>query len=79
MADSSDTDVAESQTGVAPVLVVVEGVSAGVGVRDGGSLRFTALHPRFEILDGSRFARPEQLRSAARRLAEASREKKRSG
>jgi hypothetical protein len=79
MAESSEPEASASQSGVAPVLVVIEGVSAGFGVRDGGRLRFTALHPRFEILDGSRFARPEQLRSAARRVAEASRERKRSG
>jgi hypothetical protein len=62
----------ERSTG--PVFVVVEGVSAGFGIRDGGSLRFRAIHPRFAILDGSRFARAEQLRRAARRLARASRD-----
>lgn len=79
MTESSDTEAPASQTGAASVLVVIEGISAGFGVCDGGRLRFTALHPRFDILDGSRFARPEQLRSAARRVAEASRERKRSG
>lgn len=78
MADSSETEATGSQTGGAPILVVIEGVSAGFGVRDGGSLRFRAIHPSFEILDGSRFARPEHLRCAAHRVAEASRERKRS-
>jgi hypothetical protein len=78
MVDSWDTEAMASQTGAAPILVVVEGVSAGFGVRDGGSLRFRAIHPSFEILDGSRFTRPEQLRRAAHRIAEASRERNRS-
>jgi hypothetical protein len=56
------------------VFVVVEGVSAGFGVREGNSLRFRAVHPRFAILEGSRFARVEQLRRAARRVARASRD-----
>jgi hypothetical protein len=73
MTDDSGTEAA-SDTQAAPVFVVVEGVSAGVAVRDGGRLRFRAIHPRFEILDGSRFARAEQLRRAAQRVARASRE-----
>jgi hypothetical protein len=73
MADGSETGAA-SETPAVPVFVVVGGVSAGVAVRDGTSLRFRAIHPRFEILDGSRFARAEQLRRAARRVARASRD-----
>ena len=73
MADSSETG-AESEVQVAPVFVVVEGVSAGVAVREGSGLRFRAIHPRFEILDGSRFARAEHLSRAARRVARASRD-----
>lgn len=73
MTDGSGTEAA-SDTQAAPVFVVVEGISAGVAVRNGGSLCFRAIHPRFEILDGSRFARAEQLRRAAQRVARASRE-----
>lgn len=73
MADGSEPGAA-SKTSAAPVFVYVEGVSAGVGVRDGGSLRFHATDPRFEILDGSRFTRAEQLRRAALRVARASRD-----
>jgi hypothetical protein len=73
MADSSETSAA-SETQAAPVFVVVEGVSAGVAVREGRGLRFRALHPRFEILDGSRFAHADHLRRAAGRLARATRD-----
>lgn len=73
MAESSETEEG-SLTQASPVIVVVEGVSAGVAVTDRGRLRFRAIHPRFEILDGSRFARAEQLAHAARRIAKASRE-----
>jgi hypothetical protein len=73
MVDSSEREE-PSSTQAAPVVVVVEGVSAGVAVSDGGHLRFRAIHPRFEILDGSRFARAEQLTHAARRVAKASRD-----
>jgi hypothetical protein len=57
-----------------PVVVVVEGVSAGFAVRERGGLRFRAIHPRFQILDGSRFARAEHLSRAAGRVARASRD-----
>jgi hypothetical protein len=71
MVESSEREE-PSSTQAAPVVVVVEGVSAGVAVSDGSRLRFRAIHPRFEILDGSRFARAEQLTHAARRIAKAS-------
>ena len=72
---SEGSDIAgASDAPAAPVFVVVEGVSAGVAVREGSSLRFRAIHPRFEILDGSRFTRAEQLRHAALRVAKASRD-----
>jgi hypothetical protein len=73
MADNCDSGPAPAGL-AAPVFVVVEGVSAGFGVREGNSLRFRAVHPRFAILEGSRFARVEQLRRAARRVARASRD-----
>lgn len=73
MADGVETEVSLYEH-AASVLVVVEGVSAGFGVRDGRSLRFRALDPRFEILNDSRFARAEQLRSAALRVARAARD-----
>ena len=73
MAETSEAEREASMQGP-PLIVVVEGVSAGVAVRDGGRLRFRAIHPRFEILDGSRFARAEQLTHAARSIARASRE-----
>lgn len=73
MAENSE-QAAASDTQVAPLFVVVEGISAGFAVRDGRSLCFRAIHPRFEILDGSRFARAEQLRRAAQRVARASRD-----
>jgi len=70
MVESSEREASSTQA--APVVVVVEGVSAGVAVSEGRHLRFRAIHPRFEILDGSRFARAEQLTHAARRIARAS-------
>ena len=73
MTDSSET-AAATEPHTAPLFVVVEGVSAGFAVRDGGSLQFRAIDPRFQILDGSRFARTEQVRLAARRVAKASRD-----
>lgn len=73
MTEGSETGAAP-ETPAAPVFVVIEGVSAGVAVREGTHLRFRAIHPRFEILDGSRFARTEQLRRAALRVARASRD-----
>jgi hypothetical protein len=72
MTDSSQVEASETQA--AHVFVVVEGISAGVAVREGGRLRFRAIHPRFEILDGSRFPRAEQLKRAAARVARASRD-----
>jgi hypothetical protein len=65
---------APSGKAAAPLFVVVEGVSAGFAVREGASLRFRAVHPRFDLLDGSRFHHLDQLRCAAERLASASRD-----
>jgi hypothetical protein len=53
------------------LVVIVDGISAGFAVQEESGLRFRAVHPRFEILDGSRFPRVEQLTSAAKRLAKA--------
>ena len=59
--------------GAAPLIVRVEGAFAGLAVRDCGRYRFLSTHPGFDLLDGSRFTRPEQVRTAAARLARAAR------
>ena len=71
---SDNTETGPQSDEQAASVVVVEGISAGFCVRDGRSLRFRALDPRFGLLDDSRFARAEQLRSAAMRLAAAARD-----
>ena len=58
---------------VAPIIVTVEGALAGLAVRDGGRYRFLSVHPGFDLLDGSRFSRPEQIEIAASMLARAAR------
>jgi hypothetical protein len=67
---SRDEEGAESG---APIVVDIEGAFVGLAVRDGGRFRFLSAHPGFDLLDGSRFTRPEQIRVAARKLARAAR------
>ena len=55
------------------IVVQVEGAFAGLAVREQGRYRFLSAHPGFDLLDGSRFTRPEEIRIAARRLARAAR------
>jgi hypothetical protein len=57
----------------APIIVRIEGAFAGLAVRDGGRYRFLSVHPGFDLLDGSRFTRPEEIRIAASKLARAAR------
>jgi hypothetical protein len=56
-----------------PIVVNVGGEVAGLAVREGRRFRFMSAHPGFDLLDGSRFTRPEQISNAARRLARAAR------
>jgi hypothetical protein len=56
-----------------PIVVNVEGEVAGLAVREGRRFRFMSAHPGFDLLDGSRFTRPEQISNAARKLARAAR------
>jgi hypothetical protein len=72
MSRSSRKDGAAEET--APLVVNIEGAFAGLAVRDGGRFRFLSAHPGFDLLDGSRFTRPEQIGVAARKLARAARE-----
>ncbi len=54
-----------------PIVVNIEGEVAGLAVREGRRFRFMSAHPGFDLLDGSRFTRPEQISNAARKLARA--------
>jgi hypothetical protein len=56
-----------------PFVVNVEGEVAGLAVREGRRFRFMSAHPGFDLLDGSRFTRPEQISHAAKKLARAAR------
>jgi hypothetical protein len=57
-----------------PLVVQVEGEFAGLAVKEGGRFRFMSVHPGFDLLDGSLFTKPEQIRIAARKLARAVRQ-----
>ena len=59
--------------GAAPLVVHIEGQFAGLAVREGGRFRFLSAHPGFDLLDGSRFTRPEEIRRAAQKLVRAAR------
>jgi hypothetical protein len=52
------------------VPVTVADLLAGFLVGEPTNLRFVALDRRFDVLDGSRFHRPDAARHAARRLAD---------
>jgi hypothetical protein len=58
----------------APMIVNIEGAFAGLAVRDGERFRFLSAHPGFDLLDGSRFTRAEEIRIAASKLARAARD-----
>jgi hypothetical protein len=49
--------------------VVVRGIDAGLALREKTGFRFVAVDPRFDVLDGSRFQRLDEVEAAARRLA----------
>jgi hypothetical protein len=55
----------------AAIVVRIEGAFAGLAIRESGRYRFLSTHPGFDLLDGSRFTRPEEIRTAAKRLAKA--------
>jgi hypothetical protein len=59
---------------VAPVAISIDGVAAGLALRDKHRFRFFSGHPRFDLLDGSRFSRIEDVRWAVKRLSQASEE-----
>lgn len=59
--------------GAAPLIVHIEGQFAGLAVREGRSFRFLSAHPGFDLLDGSRFTRAEEIKRAAQRLVRAAR------
>lgn len=54
-----------------PLVISVDGVAAGVAIRGSRQFRFFSGDPRFDLLDGSRFTRVEDLRGAVKRLASA--------
>jgi hypothetical protein len=55
------------------LIVHIEGQFAGLAVREGRGFRFLSAHPGFDLLDGSRFTRPEEIKRAARNLVRAAR------
>jgi len=55
----------------APVVISIDGIAAGFALRDTWRFRFFSGHPRFDLLDGSRFSRLDDVRWAVRRLADA--------
>jgi hypothetical protein len=57
----------------APLIIDVDGVTAGLAIQDKRGFRFIAAHPRFDLLDGSFFRAPRLAAQAARRLSESSR------
>jgi hypothetical protein len=63
----------EAADSAAPIVVSIGGAVAGVAVPDCGRYRFLSAHRGFDLLDGSRFTRPEEIKIAAKRLARAAR------
>ena len=57
-----------------PLVISVDGTAAGVVIQGGRQFRFFSSNPRFDLLEGSRFSRIEDLRGAVRRLASAATE-----
>jgi hypothetical protein len=57
----------------AALILHIEGQFAGLAVREGRGFRFLSAHPGFDLLDGSRFTRPEEIKRAARNLVRAAR------
>jgi hypothetical protein len=55
----------------APVVIAMDGIAVGLALHDKHRFRFFSGHPRFDLLDGSRFTRIEDLRWAVKRLASA--------
>jgi hypothetical protein len=55
----------------APIAINVDGVAAGLALRDRHRFRFFSGHPYFDLLDGSRFSRIEDVRWAVKRLLQA--------
>jgi hypothetical protein len=57
-----------------PVVIDIDGIAAGLALRESNRFRFFSGHPRFDLLDGSRFSRVEAVRWAVKRLAHATAE-----
>ena len=53
----------------APIAISIDGVAAGLALRDSHRFRFFSGHPYFDLLDGSRFSRIEDVRWAVKRLS----------
>ncbi|MDX2266157.1 MAG: hypothetical protein NW215_14450 [Hyphomicrobiales bacterium] len=53
---------------LSPVVITVGGVCAGFAINEAGGFRFVGGHPRFNLLDGSRFRRLDDVKNAARHL-----------
>ncbi len=58
-----------TQTPETSFIINIDGTYVGLAQQDGANLRFIASDPRFSILDGSRFRRPDQLYQAVRTMA----------
>jgi hypothetical protein len=63
-----------SPTPAAPVVINVDGLAAGFALRETRRFRFFSGQPRFDLLDGSRFSRIDDVRWAVKQLAAASAE-----
>jgi hypothetical protein len=63
-------------TSTAPVVIAIEGATAGFALRDNHRFRFFSGHPRFDLLDGSRFTHIQDVQWAVKRLAQATAEAK---
>lgn len=54
-----------------PLVVNIEGLSAGFAVPDRRGIRFVSAHPLFDMLDGTIFRELAHLINAAHKLASA--------
>jgi hypothetical protein len=73
MAKHKTKSLANYSLAPAPLVIDIDGVTAGLAIQDERGFRFIAAHPRFDLLDGSFFRLPQQATQAARRLANAAR------
>ena len=56
-----------------PVVIHADGLPAGFAIAGERGFRFLSAHQRFDLLDGSRFPKIDDICAAARHLADATR------